>query len=505
MKKKFYTMLVLSCLPAAVLFAGGCRRSELNYQIAESIGTVGKYDNNEPVESPKMREERLAQEAVSEEAVQTRSILDQADALAASYRYDEAIEYLQSVSTEGNSEELTNKINEYQNEQASLSAYDGAIPHLCFPTLIEDTSMAFDGDENSSNYANSMITVREFEAMLESLYEKGYVLVSMSDIAKDVTDSRGVTTLEMQQIMLPADKKPIVLSQDNVSYEGVKNGDGIATCLVLDDDGRVKAKYTDSEGHDKIGDYDFIPIVDSFVEQHPDFSYKGAKGVISVSGANGVYGYSLSKSSSGPASQTSSETEGTAQAQTSAASTAQGTSDSTAGTQSGETSADSSTNASGETGTPDNSRVLNLHTNLQNQNLTEEQKTIAGISDALRDDGWSIACAGYSHSYMNDMSLSQLENDISSWEEEVGSLVGGSSILFYPYGGEVAYPGDQLNYLLSSGFEYLCGLWGDTDYMEMGDGYLRQTRRFVDGYTLENAPDYFTDFFDVSSLRDPDR
>ena len=113
------------------------------------------------------------QEAVSEEAVQTRSILDQADALAASYRYDEAIEYLQSVSTEGNSEELTNKINEYQNEQASLSAYDGAIPHLCFPTLIEDTSMAFDGDENSSNYANSMITVREFEAMLESLYEKG--------------------------------------------------------------------------------------------------------------------------------------------------------------------------------------------------------------------------------------------------------------------------------------------------------------------------------------------
>lgn len=106
---------------------------------------------------------------------------------------------------------------------------------------------------------------------------------------------------------------------------------------------------------------------------------------------------------------------------------------------------------------------------------------------------------------MNDMSLSQLENDISSWEEEVGSLVGGSSILFYPYGGEVAYPGDQLNYLLSSGFEYLCGLWGDTDYMEMGDGYLRQTRRFVDGYTLENAPDYFTDFFDVSSLRDPDR
>ena len=77
--------------------------------------------------------------------------------------------------------------------------------------------------------------------------------------------------------------------------------------------------------------------------------------------------------------------------------------------------------------------------------------------------------------------------------------------MFYPYGAEVGYPSDKLTYLLDNGFQYLCGLWGDTDYMELGEGYMRQTRRFVDGYTLENAPSYFTGFFNVSQILDEDR
>ena len=48
---------------------GGCTRSQINYQIAEAIGTDGKYENNEPVETPKMAEQRkLLEESESEEA-----------------------------------------------------------------------------------------------------------------------------------------------------------------------------------------------------------------------------------------------------------------------------------------------------------------------------------------------------------------------------------------------------------------------------------------------------
>ena len=48
MKKR---IALLAAVGAAVL-ATGCSRAQMNYQIAESLGTVGKYSNNEPVESP---------------------------------------------------------------------------------------------------------------------------------------------------------------------------------------------------------------------------------------------------------------------------------------------------------------------------------------------------------------------------------------------------------------------------------------------------------------------
>lgn len=127
------------------------------------------------------------------------------------------------------------------------------------------------------------------------------------------------------------------------------------------------------------------------------------------------------------------------------------------------------------------------------------------IAGRLTETGWSIACAGYSHSYMNGMTVDSLARDIEQWLEEAGTLTGTVDILFYPYGAEVSYPSDQLNYLLDSGFVYLCGLWADRDYWELGEGYMRQTRRFIDGYTLVNVPEYFTDFFDVSELLDSDR
>ena len=279
--------------------------------------------------------------------------------------------------------------------------------------------------------------------------------------------------MEQLQLKLPNGKKPIVLSQDNLNYAGVTNGDGIATKLVLDEDGRVKAQYTDDGGHDVAGDYDFIPILDTFIEEHPDFSFRGARGIVSVSGSDGVFGYDL------PSSGT---TAGSAQ---SAAPADTGSSDTAGGTLAGVANTTSSGGSMA--------------------GLTEDQQQIATISKALTDEGWSIACAGWSHSYMNDQSYEQFVAEMDTWNAQVGSLAGSSDILFYPYGAEVEYPGQKLEYLLSNGFAYLCGLWGDTDFREMGDRYMRMTRRFVDGYTLVNAPSYFTDFFAAGDILDDDR
>lgn len=53
-----YKTAALAGLTGALLLTAGCSRSTLNYQIAESIGTLGQFENNEPVETPQMQVER---------------------------------------------------------------------------------------------------------------------------------------------------------------------------------------------------------------------------------------------------------------------------------------------------------------------------------------------------------------------------------------------------------------------------------------------------------------
>ncbi len=476
MKKQIAGAVALAGILCSSLL-GGCTRSQINYQIAEAIGTDGMYENNEPVETPRMAEQRrLLEESESEEAT-LLGMLEEAEYLAQGYNFEEAIAVLNTIPlTLSRDERVSEARTRYENGEKKLVNWTGSdIPHLCFPTLIYDTQMAFDGDSKASEYSTTMVTTDEFSAILESLYTKGYILIDIHSIAGMVTDDRGTTSMEEKTLKIPEGKKPIVLSQDNLNYASVKNGDGIATKLVLDEEGNVKAQYTDSEGHDVAGDYDFIPILETFIKEHPDFSFRGAKGIVSVSGSDGVFGYDISTSGSG-------ENAGSADSD----------------------SSDGGWQIVEEGGQSDATLAGTVQTS-GNTSLTSDEKMIAQIASKLTGDGWSIASAGWSHSYMNDMTLDQFRSEMDDWLEYVGSLTGTADILFYPYGAEVEYPGDKLSYLTEHGFSYLCGLWGDTDFREIGDDYMRMTRRFVDGYTLVNAPYYFSDFFDASGLIDGDR
>ena len=91
--------------------------------------------------------------------------------------------------------------------------------------------------------------------------------------------------------MVPEGKIPFVLSQDDVSYYHYMDGDGCASKLVLDENGEVKNEYVDADGNVLVGDYDLVPLLDSFIKEHPDFSYHGRKGILAMTGYNGVLGY----------------------------------------------------------------------------------------------------------------------------------------------------------------------------------------------------------------------
>lgn len=61
--------------------------------------------------------------------------------------------------------------------------------------------------------------------------------------------------------------------------------------LVLDENGDIKAQYIDSSNNTLTGNYDFVPILEDFIKAHPDFSYRGARAILAVTGSQGIFGY----------------------------------------------------------------------------------------------------------------------------------------------------------------------------------------------------------------------
>ena len=98
--KKIKRAGILAGLLGSIALLAGCSRSTINYQIAESIGTLGKYENNEPVETPQMKVEREQKESEDAKAQALQEKLDQAEQLAGGYWYEEALGILEGISGE---------------------------------------------------------------------------------------------------------------------------------------------------------------------------------------------------------------------------------------------------------------------------------------------------------------------------------------------------------------------------------------------------------------------
>ena len=220
-------------------------------------------------------------------------LLNKADRLALGYDYDKAIELLSSNETFKDDPKVSEAIAKYNETKSTLVRQDPEkVPHVFFHSLIVDKSKAFDGDRKQMSYNQVMTTVGEFEKILDILYEKGFVLVRIHDIAAmEKDESTGEYVMTPKDIMLPPGKTPIVMSQDDVCYYEYMVGDGFASRLVIGEDGRVTTEMDMDDGTSKVGDYDLIPILNKFIDKHPDFSYKGAKAIIALTGYNGIFGY----------------------------------------------------------------------------------------------------------------------------------------------------------------------------------------------------------------------
>lgn len=157
------------------------------------------------------------------------TVLAEAKHLAAQYDYDKAIAAVTGFAGWENAPELQQAKADFeaQKAQAVRWADPTTIPHVFFHTLIADTARAFDGDPEQGGYNQFMTTIKEFNAVLQSLYERGYVLVDIHDVAGPQQQADGSTKYVAGDIYLPAGKTPIVMSQDDVCYyEYMTDSDG---------------------------------------------------------------------------------------------------------------------------------------------------------------------------------------------------------------------------------------------------------------------------------------
>jgi hypothetical protein len=146
------------------------------------------------------------------------------------------------------------------------------IEHIYFHPLIVDTDKAFNGDYNE--YINTwFVTLDEFKEFIDEAYERGYMLISIKDIHEG-------------KISVPRDKKPLLISIDDLNYYNTMKKYGIAERLVLEKD-----KLYSSLNGELVPDAEAVTFLDSFIERYPDFSWHGAKGVIAVTGYKGIMGY----------------------------------------------------------------------------------------------------------------------------------------------------------------------------------------------------------------------
>ena len=166
--------------------------------------------------------------------------------------------------------------------------YQGDIAHVFYHPVITEPKVAFTQEKNQAkgNF-DWMITADEFKRSLNELYKHHYILIN----PHEAYDLKG-KTITRKELKLPKGKKPLILSIDDMNYYEYMRGHGYADRLVLDQKQHVVSETKDKNGKVTTSETnDIVPILNQFVKDHPDFSLNGQKGVVALTGYNGVLGY----------------------------------------------------------------------------------------------------------------------------------------------------------------------------------------------------------------------
>lgn len=399
------------------------------------------------------------QDALDTEA---KHILETAAKKAAGYDFVGAIAAIDSFSGDiAAYEELMSKRAEYQQAMRSMTEYNNPndILNLSFQVLVADPERAFADDDYGSAYHSNFVTVAEFNKILQELYANNYMLVSMDDFITTTTDANGQVSYAAKTLYLPAGKKPVMITQTQVNYytymvdsdgDGIadKDGAGFASKLVIGTDGKLTCEMIDAQGNKVYGAYDLVPILNDFIATHPDFSLDGAKATLAVTGFDGLFGYRTD---------------------------------------------------------------IDAKENLDEAAYNAELQGAMKVINALRQDGYTLACYTYNNIGYGDISIEEMQDDMNSWITEVTPLLGQTDTLVYAVGSDIAdsgstYSGEAYDLLSTAGFRFFLGFCDDGDlWTTVETDYVRQGRILVSGDNLIYYPEWFSGIFDPEAVLDAHR
>ena len=339
----------------------------------------------------------------------------------------------------------------------TYAAYDGVVEHLFFHPVVAYPELAFDGDYKSDGIDDWMVTAGEYLKILQSVYDKGYVLVDIADCWSEQTDEAGQVRMVKNTLYLPEGKKPLILSYDDVNYYEYMLTNGFTYKLILGEDGKIWSYGLDPAGNEVVSrDLDAVTILDKFVEEHPDFSPFGAKGCLSLTGYEGILGYR--------------------------------------------------TQTDRETWTPE-----------REENRQREIEAVKPIVAELKRTGWTFGSHTWGHISLNSRTTEVVQADMQKWFDEVGSLVGDTTVLFYPFGGrldgdDVRQTGPAFTWMQQQGFRIFCSV-GIDSWSKCKDDISAVIcdRLHPDGTTLRSGKslERYMKFYDARDIIDlsvrPDR
>ena len=328
--------------------------------------------------------------------------------------------------------------------------YDGVVEHLFFHPVVAYPELAFDGDYKSDGIDDWMVTAGEYLKILQSVYDKGYVLVDIADCWSEQTGEDGQTRMVKNTLYLPEGKKPLIFSYDDVNYYEYMLTNGFTYKLIIGEDGKLWSWGLDPQGNEVVSrDLDAVTILDKFVEEHPDFSPFGAKGCLSLTGYEGILGY--------------------------------------------RTQTDSKS-----------------WTAEQEANRQKEIEAVKPIVAELKRTGWTFGSHTWGHISLNTRTFDTVTADMQKWFAEVGSLVGETSVLFYPFGGrldgdDVQQSGPAFRWMQEHGFRIFCSVGIDSWSKCKSDiSAVICDRLHPDGTTLRSAKarERYMKFYDAKDIID---